>query len=249
MKTRDLKVQWMTIREATRSFFGLSFSNRDAYLDYSVQKAATAYDDGTICWIYQENDQGSRVPVAYHVVHDYRRSSYEGGVWGRAQITGTYDFPGELVEHREAMITRMTGEKRIKKDSRCPRVAAVRLGNVVPEFDIEIASYHGQVGTNLTLDHRLPSAIDIASTSCVTVREWDRAQAGFTGRGLPDWERSRLANTIGVGVALSARSKSGLKYYVSRFRTPNAPVYPNCWHLPVSFALEVNESLQPAFPI
>jgi hypothetical protein len=79
MKTREPKVQWTTIREATRSFFGRLFSNRDAYLDYSVQKAATAYDDGTIRWIYQENDQGSRVPVAYHLVHDYRGSSYEGG--------------------------------------------------------------------------------------------------------------------------------------------------------------------------
>lgn len=222
---------------------GRIFRRKDAYLDYSVQHAAKFYGDNQARWVFQDSTLGGRTLLAYELVYDYRSANPAEHSWGTATVKDQFVFPAELVEHRNSMVDRMTKEGRINGSFRIPRVAALQITDKGPALSIEIAEYYDQVGTNLTLDCTLPTPIEVGSTTCRTVREWDRAQACVHGRMLPSFETSRLANSIGVGVGLSARDGNGTKHFIYRYRSSKAPVYPNTWHLPVSFALEIDASV------
>lgn len=219
------------------------FSSKDAYLDYSVPHVAEFYGEDQARWVKQKGAYDGQTPLAYELVYDYRSGNAVDHGWGHVVIKDHYIFPAELVEHRLAMLDRMKKEGRIKGSSRIPRVAALQVTENGPSLHLQIAEYYDQVGTNLTLDCKLPKPITVGNIICKTVREWDRAQAGIQGRSLPTFETSRLANTIGVGVGLSARDNNNVKHFVYRYRTPKAPVYPDTWHLPVSFALEIDPSV------
>lgn len=219
------------------------FGNKDAYLDYSVAHVAQYYGDNQEHWIKQQGAFDGHRPLAYELIYDYRNTNAVDQGWGKVVINGRYNFPAELVDHRDSMISRMQKEGRIKDSSRIPRVAGLAITENGPLFHIQIAEYFDQVGTNLTLDSKLPKPIIVRDIVCETVREWDIAQSGTQGRSLPTFETSRLANTIGVGVGLSARDHNNIKQFIYRYRTPKAPVYPNTWHLPVSFALEIDSSV------
>ena len=222
--------------------FGRVFSQRDSYIDYSVDHASKFYGASQAQWVHERHAQGGNLPLPYEMLFDYRKIDTKVLGWGKVCVRGKFQFPADLSSHRQTMIDRMTKEGRIKGSSSIPRLSAIEVREGVPFLTIDAAEYYDQVGTNLTIDFPFKASISIAGTNCTTVREWDVAQAGAAARQLPSLETSRLANSIGVGVGISACDDQGRKHFVYRFRTPKAPVYPKTWHLPVSFALEMDFS-------
>lgn len=86
-------------------------------------------------------------------------------------IARNFGFPAALTEHRKAMIERMKKEGRIKGDSRCPRIAGFKINkNGSLMFQIEIASYHDQVGTNLTIDYPLKKSFTVEGKTTIFLR-------------------------------------------------------------------------------
>lgn len=228
--------------EQLSKFLSGFFKRPDEYINYSVQNSANFYDDGKLIWV---RPTSASPAVPYHLQYDYRIQKAGIHSWGDATVNGTYTIPVIFQDHKTAMVSRMLDENRIsKKDSICPRVSDFQIKDGKPVFNLEIAKYRDQVGTNLSLDIPLADPVTVNGSVCRTVREWDQRQAMIFDRGLPSFSTSRLANTIGVAIGLSAFSRNKSKHYLYRFRSENVAVYPNTWHVPVSFALAINESIQ-----
>ena len=143
------------------------------------------------------------------------------------------------------MNERFTKEGRLfKGDSLCPRVAAFVLdGGTNPSFRIERAWYADQVGTNLTLDYPLPQPLRIGERDCRSVREWDRQQAVGDALDMPSFTASRLANTIGVSIGITCRTRDGGLALLRRQRAKNVAVYAGMWASPFAFALSIPKDL------
>lgn len=242
-KSGDISIEPTFGLSDASDLIGRLFSSKDVYIDYSVQHAAAHYGSDQSTWIHQHGMHGASVPLPYAMLFDYRTLDEGVSSWGRAQLIADFQFPAELAEHRQAMIERMRKEGRIKRSSRIPRAAAFEVRNGRPYLALEIAEYYDQVGTNLTLDFPLKTPMTAGSHVVRTVREWDCAQSGCGERSLPLFSKSLLANTVGVAVGIVARDNRGVKHFVYRFRNPRAPVYPNTWHLPLSFGLEIDTSV------
>jgi hypothetical protein len=54
---------------------------------------------------------------------------------------------------------------------------------------------------------------------------------------LPPLSSSRLANTIGVAVGVTAKDRFGQRQIIKRLRSGDVAVYEDQWHVPLSFAL------------
>jgi hypothetical protein len=217
-----------------KSFF--TWSRGDGYLDYSTANAESSYGGCQMTWL-QLTTPRERLRVPYEVVIDYRNWS-DGRSSGNFEFRGDYEFPAPLVGHREAMIRRFEQEKRLaKRNNPAPRVAKLDCTRPeAPLFVLEHAWYYDQVGTNLTLDYPLNGPIEANGFKCKTVREWDVAQAGQPGC-LPSFGLSRLANTVGVAVGITAKLHDGRPVVIRRKRRKDLAVYTNVWHVPFSFAL------------
>lgn len=207
------------------------------FLDYRITSAQKHYGKGNINWVQVEGREGI-VCAPYELVVDYRQWP-KGHSWGKISLLECeYSFPPELSEHRDAM-AKMIAKTRPLVNNPCPRVSSIETHLGVPEYYIQKAWYLDQVGTNLTLDHLLDPPVSVGGVEQSTVRDWDIAQCGLEFGYLPSLKRSRLANTIGVAIGITAETDHGQTVIVARKRREHVAVYPNVWHVPCSFALSV----------
>jgi len=204
-------------------------------IDYRLDSARDAYKKAR-SWL-QLGDPPT-VVAPYQILFDYRANPSRG--WGTVECTGDYEFPEVLRNHREAMIHQLRKKGRLYGDSRCPRVSKFDVkedGKIV--YRVENAFYYDQVGTNLSLDYKgafpVPGSMEIATT----VRGWDVLNAGVARGELPALEQSRLANTLGVAVAVTAVNKRGNISLLRRLRRKKLAVYGNMWGVPLSFAVKL----------
>jgi hypothetical protein len=214
---------------------------KDPYLDYSLQNVLESYDPQTIHWLELLTPRGI-VKSPYELLIDYRKIT--ASHWGTYKLSGIYELPGELSRHRERMVERFKKEnKLLKGNNPAPRVSKFEVGiDGTPNLILEQAFYYDQVGSNLTLDFPLSKIIQVDGEDCSTVREWDIAQAK-SNHQLPSFEKSKLANTIGVAIGIAAPSDEYGTVLLRRKRAINDAVYPGMWHVPFSFALS-NELLE-----
>ncbi len=244
IKYSALEQSWSVVfsKEDLLDFANLfRWRKKDVYLDYSLTKVEKFYGESKIHWVEKETRRGI-IRAPYHIVFDYR--DFSSKEWGFVKFSGKYEFPKALVEHRERMVERFKKENRLKKGNNpAPRVSRFSLNSKgLPIFHVEKAYYFDQVGTNLTLDYHLPEPIQVNGRVCQTVREWDLAQANSDS--LPPFEKSKLANTIGISIGVYAYTKNGEKVILKRRRHKKVAVYPNMWHVPFSFALAIDFSFE-----
>jgi hypothetical protein len=214
----------------------LSGRKEDVYLDYRTSTAETNYAQSKINWLEIENKIGKVIHAPYDILVDYRKCPTESS-WGKYKFVGKFDFPNNLSAHREAMIEKFKKEGRLSRgDNPAPRVNKFEMIEGKPFFTLEEAFYSDQVGTNLTIDYPFVKSIEANGHKCDTVREWDIAQAGKT-QTLPNFENSKLANTIGVAIGVTAQSQDGRHVILRRKRAEKMAVYAGMWHVPFSFAL------------
>lgn len=227
---------------AVWDFVKLAFNERDECINYDLSHSAEHYDDGgSINWVRKQTERGLQV-LPYELIYDYRKKASTRS-WGKVKISGDYVFPPELEAHKEATIARLKKQGQLRGNRLCPRVKSVQTQSKgLPIYELERATYYDQVGTNICPDYPLPHPNQVNRKQCLTIREWDKAQAGIAERGLPSFESSRLANTIGVAIGIMVPTKSGEFIPIQRYRGGNMAVYQNTWHLPVSFALELDPS-------
>lgn len=123
-----------------------------------------------------------------------------------------------------------------KGDNSCPRISRISTKNNGLSIEIQNACYYDQVATNLSLDY---VHHDDISKSIIegTIRNWDLKQSKTEDGAIPSFEKSNLANTIGVALGITAMNKNGQKMILIRKRTSSVAVYQNMLHLPFSFAL------------
>ncbi|MFC2019378.1 hypothetical protein ACFLU4_05425 [Chloroflexota bacterium] len=210
---------------------------KSTLLDYRTSTAEKYYGKTNLNWVQLETRAGLlRAP--YDLIVDYRQWS-KGLSWGEVDISGEYAFPTELSEHRYEMIELLRRKGQLKGgNNQCPRIRSMHIQDSrVPKYSVERAWYFDQVGTNLTLDYPLDSPISVNGFDQYTVRDWDITQSGLTMGYLPDMKSSKLANTIGIAIGITAETKSGQTVIIIRKRSKKVAVYPNMLHLPFSFAL------------
>lgn len=216
---------------------GLLPWKREDFLDYSLTEVAKHYN---IPWIKISTRKGE-ISAPYQMIHDYGQPTQKSN-WGTAKISSDFEFPSALIPHRSKMVEIFEKKGLLKKgNSSCPRVASFQLLNSVPQFDLQLASYFDQVGTNLTLDYRLAAPLISNANACSTVREWDISQAQVQYGSLPSFKQSQLANTIGVSIGITAHTKDGKKVILKRKRSSKVAVYANTWSTPFGFALALEQ--------
>lgn len=207
----------------------------EASLNYTTAHAEAAYPDmagKTIAAQFGNH----KINAPYICLIDYRKSSFAN--IGNFKTIGKYSLPGELALLRESEINQRESKGKLKKrDQPAVRVADLIIGpdNTI-DFFLQEASYYDQVGSNLSLDARLPTTLGLDISSTPTARSWDKIQSGSKEK-LPSLADSRLANTIGIAVGIRTIDSNGRPAFVIRKRGPNVDVYPDMWHLPFSFAL------------
>jgi catechol 2,3-dioxygenase-like lactoylglutathione lyase family enzyme len=144
------------------------------------------------------------------------------------------------------MVSKFESEKKLGRGNRaCPRVRSFsRNESGDLHLELQHAMYFDQVGTNLTLDHPFDQSICESGHETRNVREWDLLNGGGPML-LPPLNSSRLANTIGVAIGVTAKDQFGQRQILKRLRGGNVAVYENQWHVPFSFALAWPEGLEP----
>jgi len=233
--------------EALSYLLGLLPWTREEFLDYSLSEVAKHYD---IPWVRISTPKGE-ISSPYLLLHDYRKMPQPLN-WGTAKISTDFQFPAQLIPHRSKMVDIFQKKGLLSKgNSTCPRVARFQMAGPVPHFELQRASYFDQVGTNLTIDYKLSQPIEINGRRCATVREWDVSQAQVKARGLPSFDQSQLANTIGVSIGITARTRNGRKVTIKRKRSSKVAVYANTWSTPFGFALALEQDFtrDKKFPI
>ena len=212
---------------------------REDFLDYSLTEVSRHYN---VPWIKISTNKGE-ITAPYQLIHDYRQSTQKSN-WGTAKITTDFEFPSALIPHRSKMVKIFEKKGLLKKgNSSCPRVASFQLLNSAPHFDLQRASYFDQVGTNLTLDYRLTAPLSSNNKVCTTIREWDISQAQIQNDSLPSFKQSLLANTIGVSIGITAKTKDGKQVILKRKRSSKVAVYANTWSTPFGFALSLEQDV------
>lgn len=242
---------YIKLRDGTE--IGVTFED----LVYSIKQLFTGstphlkYDLGFITGFYSKESQLLKLQshrgdilAPYVTMFDYRNRTFDK-TWGHVAVSNPYEFPGELVSHRDRMVIRFNKEGKLRKGNRpCPRVLDVKIAeNGLPSLTIQKAFYYDQVGTNLTPDEPLSPSLMVRGLQCVSVRDWDLNQADCQQQ-LPTFIASKIANTIGVAVGLTAPDEYGRFHIIRRRRTEEVAVYEGQWHVPFSFALAWPDTLQ-----
>lgn len=205
---------------------------KEKFIDYSLAEVSKFYK---VSWINISTSKGN-ISAPYQIIHDYRNDKTLN--WGTTIVSNDYHFPSQLEFHKSEMIKMFEKKGHLKKgSSQCPRVISFKLRKCIPHFELERAHYFDQVGTNLSLDYKLKAPIVVNNKDCSTVREWDIFQSQAQSIDLPSFEKSKLANTIGVTIGISAKTKNGKKVILKRKRSSKVSVYANMWSNPFGFAL------------
>ncbi len=207
------------------------------FVRYDIENCYSIYGE-TETLLRCRNSEGANFTAPYEIIFDYRNKLAEDSSWGKAKISSKdYTFPDALVPHQRKAIEVFEKNKWLKKKNNpAPRVSAYSENDGLPSIIIEKSFYYDQVGTNLTIDMKLEKPLSVDDSQCLTIRKWDIVQSDGNTK-LPTFNKSRLANTIGVAVAITAKDKHGRIFMVKRFRSKEVAVYRDMWHLPLSFAL------------
>lgn len=164
--------------------------------------------------------------------------------WGYAELLEKqYRLPPDLSGHRDAMVAAHPSQIAKKDDDQAiaPRVAHFHVGpGSAPFWKIEHATYRDQLATNMYPDAPLspPVLVQRVGRTASSIREWDQFSAGLE-TGLPSLDDSRLANTIGVAVGVTAKTKAGNEVILWRRRSNKVRIYQGMPHVPLSFALNL----------
>lgn len=223
--------------KAVLTLYNKLFPKRDKYLEYNIDKIRGLYHNLGGKWLSLD-DNFNFAP--YQIIHDYTENPLEN--WGEYKFDGMFEYPHELAMVKTHMV-RLMNKQLYKKDNPCPRVREVKKSGKNLVLKIQKAFYFDQVGSNLSLDYKLPQKI-AEEIGAETIRKWDMLNSQSPNGTLPSFERSRLANTIGIAVGMVAKNKYGQELILTRMRTGNVAVYKNMYHVPFSFALnfsKVNE--------
>lgn len=205
---------------------------REEFLDYSLTEVSKYYK---VPWIKISTSKGD-ISAPYQMIHDYRKDKTLN--WGTTIVASDYQFPSQLEHHRSQMIEVFEKKGLLKRgSSQCPRVFSFKIRKAIPHYELQCAFYYDQVGSNLSLDYKLPTSLVVNGKNCSTVREWDLLQSQMPNSDLPSFEKSKLANTIGVTIGVSAKTKNGKKVILKRKRSSKVAVYANMWSNPFGFAL------------
>ena len=215
-------------------------TKQNPYLIYDVDHIRTIYQDEKINWLMINSPRLSGTPIfsPYEMVFDYRKEKIQG-IWGDVKlIEKDFVFPSSLSKHKTEMVNQFKKKGKLYKgDGECVRIIDFSWSSIgIPQFTVQKASYYDQVGTNLTVDYPFSQPIRNYE-SALNVRDWDMEQAKTKDRP-PSFEKSKLANTIGVVVGVTA--KDTLNRTVSlrcKRNKKTVAVYEGQWHVPVSFAL------------
>jgi len=210
------------------------------YLVYD--NAFKSYTCRDLAWLSATTAQGSIV-APYTIEHDYRDADSCKG-WGTVSVCNSaFKFPVELISHKDRMVRRFSEEGRLGKGDRgCPRLCDFHKDADRPVFGIQEASYFDQVGTNLSVDFPFSEELEVSGHPCSSVRVWDMKQASLAGQP-PSFAASRLANTIGIAVGVTAKDGNGHPHPLKRKRSEKVAVFAGEWHVPFSFALAWKETL------
>ena len=231
----------VTLEDLTNSI-KLLFTGSTPHINYNLGFITRFYAKEPT-WLTAHTTRGD-VVAPYVILFDYRDQAPDQA-WGHVTVGSAYDFPKELLSHREAMVANFNREGKLSRGNRpCPRVLSFERGtDGLPVLTVHRAFYYDQVGTNLTPDEPLQPALKQGDITCASVRTWDLAQASCEER-LPAFSASRLANTIGVAVGITVPDKYGRPQVLRRKRTKKVAVYEGQWHVPFSFALAWTETLR-----
>ncbi|MEY8689387.1 MAG: hypothetical protein AB9M53_05855 [Leptothrix sp. (in: b-proteobacteria)] len=215
--------------------------NSTPYLNYNVELILKTYAKTPN--ILKSPKSFNSIKTPYVIEYDFRDRAVPNSL-GIVNCIGFYEYPPELLPHRKAMVSIFAKEGRLKKGNLpCPRVKDFYITDSGElGLDIEQAAYYDQVGSNLTLDYPLQDRPQGVPDPCSTVREWDLHNSKGTML-LPKLQASRLANTIGVAVGITATDKFGQRQILKRKRGNKVAVYANQWHVPFSFAQEWDNRL------
>lgn len=215
---------------------------KTSYLIY--QNALETYTNRELAWLSLTTTKGNII-APYTIEYDYRHVA-DHSAWGTVRVSEDFKFPVELISHKNDMVKRFDDDGKLGKGNRpCPRLSDFQIdGSGRPAFTIQRAFYFDQVGTNLTVDYPFLKEIRVSGESCSSVRAWDILQASVKGEPAP-LASSRLANTIGIAVGVTAKDRKGRSYPLKRKRSETVAVYGGEWHVPFSFALAWSEMLKP----
>ena len=184
----------------------------------------------------QSNDKSLIAP--YEIAYDYRKNPIPD--WGTFRYCGEFKTTSKLAVIKEKLVKLFNDRGLLHKGNNiCPRVKNIISNNGNLVIEIEKATYFDQIATNLSLDYSL-SKNDATSIGATTLRQWDINQSNTKKGTLPILSKSRLANTIGIAVGITATNKRGEKVILIRKRTSNVAVAAKMLTLPFSFSLNMD---------
>lgn len=187
--------------------------------------------------ILRSRDRSLTAP--YEIAFDFRESPIYD--WGTFRYVGEFELTNELAVVRERLIKIFEDKGLLHKGNAiCPRISKIITGKNNLLIEIQKANYYDQVATNLSLDYSL-SKIGDELTGVKTLREWDLKQSKTNPGLLPSLSKSKLANTIGVAVGITAINKKGEKIILTRQKTKNVAVSAKMTVLPFSFSLNMDK--------
>ena len=174
----------------------------------------------------------------YEIIHDYRRNEIPG--WGKYKFEGDFELGEVLQEFYPQAI--LDYEDSLKRGNvEVVRVKDLRHSEATLDLTVQKAKYFQQIASNIIADRKFnPEKFPDSEKLITTIRQWDMHQAGVSNT-LPSFTDSKLANTIGVAVAVFTRNAQGQKVFLTRKRSDKTAVYPNSIHLPFTFALTIND--------
>lgn len=221
----DILKTLLNFRENYKNVF---LSNKDVFLNYNTSEIISFYHN--IPDILK--DKENQIYAPYQIMHIFTENDIKNG-WADVEIIDHFDFPHLLLNHKEIVIDLFNKQKKLEKGNlKATRIVDFVLENNFPKIVAQPAMYYDQVGTNLSLDYKLPNTID----DCQTLREWDIKQSNIEIGKITPFNKSKLANTLGIAIGITAKNSKNQDVVLTRLRTNKTAVYPNMWHLPFSFA-------------
>jgi hypothetical protein len=216
--------------------------DREREIEYDSVRLSEIYPHSNLL-PFHTDDVPEAVP--YEVLFDFRTNPGVRVAWGGVHVKQVeYAFPEQLESHRTAMLDQHPVDASKPSGKKvCPRVSRFWISSTnTPNCEVQFASYIDQVGSNMYPDALLPTPIRCSSKEATTVRQWDMYANNLDDR-LPTFERSKLANTIGVAVGIAAQRENGDEVIIWRRRGQTVHTYRGQPHVPFSFALNVRSPM------
>lgn len=205
-------------------------------LNYDTSWLLSYYDKVSDGKNILKNSDGTII-APYEISYDYRKNPLDN--WGDYIYVGDFQLTNKLAVVKEYLIKLFSDKGLLYKgDNVCPRVKDITAKDNNLIIEIEKVHYFDQVATNLSLDYTLNEKI-ADTIGAKTLRKWDLEESKTKNGLLPSFINSKLANTIGVALAIIAKNKKGESVILIRQRTKNVAVNAKMNVLPFSFSLNM----------